>query len=89
MRRKANQEVGPKDYEKLKIKEMDQYLDFWNIMAYDFAGGWEQTTGHSANFYSSTQNPESTKFSADTAIKYYASQGVRKDKLVLGMPLYG
>jgi chitinase len=73
----------------LKIKEMDQFLDFWNIMAYDFAGSWEQTTGHSANLYSSKQNPESTKFSADTAIKYYASQGVTKDKLVLGMPLYG
>jgi chitinase len=73
----------------LKINEMDQFLDFWNIMAYDFAGGWGQTTGHLANLYSSTQNPESTKVSADTAIDYYVSQGVRKDKLVLGMPVYG
>jgi chitinase len=68
---------------------MDQFLDFWNIMAYDFAGGWSQTTGHLANLFPSTQNPESTKVSADTAINYYVTQGVRKDKLVLGMPVYG
>lgn len=27
---------GPQNYEKLHIKEMDRYLDFWNMMAYDF-----------------------------------------------------
>lgn len=27
---------GPDNYKKLFVGEMDRYLDFWNMMAYDF-----------------------------------------------------
>ena len=27
---------GPQKSENLLVREMDQYLDFWNMMAYDF-----------------------------------------------------
>lgn len=27
---------GPQNYEKLRVAEMDCYLDFWNLMAYDY-----------------------------------------------------
>lgn len=80
---------GASNYSKLKIREMDAYLDFWNLMAYDFAGSWDSVSGHQANIYPSQTNPSSTPFSADAAINAYIAGGVRPDKLILGLPLYG
>ena len=81
--------AGPTNYNRLLMSQMDRYVDFWNLMAYDFAGGWDTTSGHSANIYPSTSNPASTPFSADVAVKAYIAGGVSHNKIVLGMPLYG
>lgn len=80
---------GAQHYQKLLISEMDKYLDFWNLMAYDFAGSWDQTAGHQANLYKDPSNPASTPFSGDDAVKAYIAGGVAPEKIVLGMPLYG
>jgi chitinase len=81
--------AGPQNYQKMDLRGMDQYLDFFNLMAYDFAGSWDTRAGHQANLFPSKNNPDSTPFSADTAVKYYISQGVPASKIVLGMPIYG
>lgn len=80
---------GPQNYEKMRLEPMDQYLDFWNLMAYDFAGSWDSCAGHQSNLYPSTSNPASTPFSALKAVEYYKSQGIAGSKLIIGMPLYG
>ncbi|EFQ98261.1 endochitinase 1 [Nannizzia gypsea CBS 118893] len=81
---------GPVNYEKLKLKEMSAYLDFFNLMAYDFAGSWDKSSGHQANLRPSGSNPASTPFSTSAAVDYYNKNGsVPKSQMVLGMPLYG
>lgn len=81
--------AGPQNFQKLKVAEMDKYLDFWNLMAYDYAGAWDQTSGHQANLHPSQQSPACTPFSTDAAINFYTKNGVPANKMVLGMPLYG
>lgn len=80
---------GATHYSKLLMSQMDQYLDFWNLMAYDFTGSWDTNTGHQANLYKSPSNPAATPFSADEAVNAYIAGGVPASKLVLGMPIYG
>lgn len=81
--------AGPANYNKMHLKEMDAYLDAWHLMAYDYAGSWDTTTGHQANLYPSTQNPASTPYSTDKAVKDYIAAGVTPSKIVMGMPIYG
>jgi len=81
--------AGPSNCQWLRLREMDRCLDFWNMMAYDFAGSWDSQSGHQANLYPSQNNPKSTPFSIDYAVRYYIDHGVHPSKIVLGMPLYG
>lgn len=81
--------AGPSNYNIMRIKEMDHYLDFWNLMAYDFAGSWDQHAGHMANLYTSKRDARCTPFDTDHAVRHYIDQGVHPSKIVLGMPLYG
>jgi len=81
--------AGASNFEKLKIPEMDRLLDFWNLMAYDYAGSWDQRAGHQANLFPSRSQPETTPFSTIAALEHYTRHGVHPSKIVLGMPLYG
>lgn len=64
------------------------FLDWINVMAYDFSGGWSQVTGFNAPLFDSTTTPPEGG-SADTSLKAYVEAGVPADKLVLGVPFYG
>lgn len=80
---------APSKFSNMPFADMDCHLDFWNMMAYDYAGSWGHVAGHQANMLSSNSTPEATPFNTDAAVKYYISQGVPANKIVVGMPLYG
>jgi chitinase len=81
--------AGPSHYNVLNLKAADQYLDSWNLMAYDYAGSWDTTSGHQANLFPNPGNAAATKFSSDKAISDYIARGVPANKILLGLPTYG
>lgn len=81
--------AGPTNYNILHMPQMNQYLDAWHLMAYDYAGSWSTYSGHDANLYPSSSSPNSTPFSTSKAITDYIAKGVPASKIVMGVPLYG
>ena len=86
--------ASPAGFDKIENYElgaMSQYLDFFNVMAYDYHGAWENTTGHNAPLYANPNDPSAngSKYNVDYTIQTYLNEGVPADKIVLGAPAYG
>ena len=64
------------------------YLDFINVMCYDYYHGWHYQTGHHANLLPSAKE-NFTGNSGQEAIKRHLDAGVPAKKLVMGIPFYG
>lgn len=81
--------AGPLRYKQLDLEGMDQYLDFWNLMGFDYAGPWDTVSGHLANLHKDSSNKTATPYSTSSAIAYYTDiGGVAPAKINLGSPLY-
>lgn len=73
---------GPEHYRKLRLAEMQPYVDIFYLMAYDYAGSWDQKTGHQAAIFGGLLN-------TDQAVNDYLAAGIPPNKLVMGLPMYG
>lgn len=61
------------------------YLDFINLMAYDFHGKWEKQAGHNAPLYAPSSDSEWRKqLSVDHAAHLWVKLGAPKEKLIIG-----
>ena len=67
----------------LNLQGVDPFVDFYNVMAYDFHGGWELSTGHQAAM---TGDPSG--YDVVTAVETFKDSGVALNKVVLGAPAY-
>ncbi|KAK1768367.1 glycoside hydrolase family 18 protein [Phialemonium atrogriseum] len=81
--------AGPTHYRNMDFAGMEPLVDNWNLMAYDYAGSWDTTSGHQANLYVNTGDPASTKFSTEQAVEDYLAAGIPSHKISMGLPLYG
>jgi chitinase len=80
--------ADPKYLEHTNMREAHQYLDFINIMTYDFFTGGSSQTGHHSNLFQSEFNNTSRVNAAD-AVEVHFEAGIPIEKIVLGVPFYG
>jgi chitinase len=83
--------IAAADREYLDYTEMDQahvYLDWINLMSYDFFNSLTATTGQHAGLYRSEHALPRDR-NADSAVTQYLVAGVPADKIVLGVAFYG
>ncbi|OCF57593.1 hypothetical protein L486_05052 [Kwoniella mangroviensis CBS 10435] len=73
----------------LDTRGMDKYLDFWNLMAYDFSGDWTPTALPASNLHPDTNSANDQNASGSQCFEHYLGEGIDSKKLNLGMPLYG
>lgn len=69
-----------------------QYLDFINVMTYDFHGAFEPRTNHHSALFASPNDPSTgdVKFyNSNDAIEAFLARGVPASKLNLGIGFYG
>ena len=69
-----------------------QYLDFINVMTYDFHGAFDPITNHHSALYGSPADPstgDARTYNSNDAIQAFRSRGVPASKLNLGIGFYG
>lgn len=71
-----------------ELGEIHKYIDFLNIMTYDFYNGLHKVNGHHSNFKSSAQ-PEMDMNSVVNAVDMHIEAGFPANKINLGIPFYG
>jgi len=89
--------ANPNYMDNLELDDLTQYLDWINVMSYDFHGPWGGDGNPVTNFNSplfSTGNdpspePFNTNFNLDASIQNYIVRGVPSEKLNAGLAFYG
>ncbi|XP_030590017.1 acidic mammalian chitinase-like [Archocentrus centrarchus] len=73
-----------------EIADVSKFLDFINVMTYDFHGAWDPFTGHNSPLYRSlVDEGDNIYYNVDFAMKYWREQGAPSEKLLAGFPTYG
>jgi chitinase len=83
--------IASADREYFDHTEMDKlhvYLDWINVMSYDFFNSLTPTTGHHAGLYGAATALPTDRY-ADASVKQHLAAGIPADKIVLGVAFYG
>jgi chitinase len=83
--------IAAADHEFVENIELDQvpaYLDWINLMSYDFFNSLTPTTGHHAGLYRAEHALPRDR-NTDSAASQYLAAGVPAQKIVLGVAFYG
>jgi len=85
---------SPDHFAHFELPQIAQYLDWINLMAYDFYTASSSKTHFSAPLYASStdREPDPKKRSSsnvDASVRAYLSEGVPAGKIVVGLPFFG
>jgi len=81
----------------IEIEEIHPYLDWINIMSYDFHGPWTTAADSVTNFLSALyppaedplEEPYHSQYNLSAAVQNYLDGGVPPEKINAGLPFYG
>jgi chitinase len=69
----------------IDFRRAADYLDYVNLMAFDFFGTWTSRSGHHSQLYA--MNKDET--SGSSGVSHLMSHGFPAKKILLGIPTYG
>jgi chitinase len=84
--------AGDDRYSLIELDRIHPFLDWINVMTYDYHGAWEPngpTNLHAPLFGSALDPSAGVNLNADATLRAYLAAGVPPDKLHLGIPFYG
>ena len=89
--------AGPERFCFLEVDSLAHYLDWINIMTYDYHGAWggegDAYTNFNAALHTSSGNPLGepffSLFNQSATVDTFLSLGLPREQLVLGLPFYG
>lgn len=67
---------------------MNKYLDYFNIMTYDYHGNWDRVTGENSPMYASDTDSDNN-LNINASINGWIAAGANPQKVLLGVPFYG
>ena len=78
-------------YSSYDIPNVAANVDFVNLMTYDLHGSWDQKTGIHAALYAHPTETTSyqRQLNVDSCVQYWLTQGTPREKLIVGIPMYG
>jgi chitinase len=80
--------AGGTYFEHTEMERLHHYLDWINVMTYDFSGPWTPTTGHHTALYRSAAAAAVTE-STESFIRQHLNAGIPPKKIVVGAAFYG
>jgi len=70
--------AGPRYFGNVEMSELQKYVDWMNVMTYDFAGEWSPVTGHHTDVATTEQ-----------FVRQHLAAGVPASKIVVGVAFFG
>ena len=68
------------------IAAFNRYLDWANLMSFDYHGGWSPYAGHNAPLFAT---PDNRFGSVEQSVHHWLEAGLHPARINLGMPFYG